>query len=94
MRTPIVLEPYEDSWPHDDPDADFRRVVAEYSRLDPLPTLTAPRAAECPRCESQDVAGLGPRRPRRAVRLALHERCNASGAMTDSGGMACVDSCH
>jgi hypothetical protein len=28
----IVLEPYEGSWPDDDPDAEFRRVVAEYSR--------------------------------------------------------------
>ncbi len=39
MNRAIVLEPYEASWPHDDPDAGFRRMVAEYSRLDPLPTL-------------------------------------------------------
>jgi uncharacterized protein DUF6027 len=35
----ILLEPYEGSWPPDDPDAGFRRMVAEYSRIDPLPTL-------------------------------------------------------
>lgn len=39
MPTTIVLEPYEGTWPEDDPDAEFRRIVAEYSRLDPLPTL-------------------------------------------------------
>jgi hypothetical protein len=35
----ILLEPYEGSWPPDDRDAGFRRLVAEYSRIDPLPTL-------------------------------------------------------
>lgn len=35
----IVLEPYEGTWPPDDPDAGFRRMVAEYSHQDPLPTL-------------------------------------------------------
>jgi len=35
----ILLEPYEGSWPPDDRDAGFRRMVAEYSRIDPLPTL-------------------------------------------------------
>lgn len=35
----ILLEPYEATWPPDDPDAGFRRLVAEYSRIDPLPTL-------------------------------------------------------
>jgi hypothetical protein len=39
MNRSIVLEPYEAPWPPDDPDAGFRRMVAEYSRLDPLPTL-------------------------------------------------------
>src|SRR5712691_7168579 len=39
MNGTIVLETYAASWPHDDPDAGFRRMVAEYSRLDPLPTL-------------------------------------------------------
>lgn len=39
MPTAIVLESYEGSWPPDDPDAGFRRMVAEYSRLDPVPTL-------------------------------------------------------
>ena len=34
----ILLEPYEGSWPPDR-DAGFRRMVAEYSRIDPLPTL-------------------------------------------------------
>lgn len=35
----ILLEPYEGSWPPDDPDAGFRRLVAEYSHIDPMPTL-------------------------------------------------------
>lgn len=35
----ITLEPYRGSWPPDDPDAGFRRLVAEYSAIDPLPTL-------------------------------------------------------
>lgn len=39
MTRSIVLEPYEGTWPPDDPDAGFRRVVAEYSRIDPMPTL-------------------------------------------------------
>jgi hypothetical protein len=37
----LVLERYAGSWPPDDPDANFRRLVAEYSRIDPLPTLEA-----------------------------------------------------
>jgi hypothetical protein len=39
MNRAIVLEPYEATWPRDDPDAGFRQMVAEYSHLDPLPTL-------------------------------------------------------
>jgi hypothetical protein len=39
VSSPIVLEPYDGTWPADDPDAGFRRMVAEYSRIDPLPTL-------------------------------------------------------
>jgi hypothetical protein len=35
----IALEPYEGTWPADDPDANFRSLVREYSRIDPLPTL-------------------------------------------------------
>jgi hypothetical protein len=35
----IVLEPYQATWSADDPDAGFRAMVAEYSHLDPLPTL-------------------------------------------------------
>src|SRR5262245_39265736 len=35
----IALEPYRGSWPADDPDAGFRQLVAEYSSIDPLPTL-------------------------------------------------------
>jgi hypothetical protein len=38
MRT-ITLEPYRGHWPPDDPDAAFRQLVAEYSAIDPLPTL-------------------------------------------------------
>jgi hypothetical protein len=39
MAEVIRLQPYEGTWPPDDPDAGFRRMVAEYSRIDPLPTL-------------------------------------------------------
>lgn len=39
MDTPLQLKPYEGRWPPDDPDAGFRQMVAEYSRLDPIPTL-------------------------------------------------------
>ena len=39
MPRAIVLEPYQATWAADDPDASFRRMVAEYSHLDPLPTL-------------------------------------------------------
>lgn len=35
----IPLEPYRGGWPPDDPDASFRRLVAEYSAIDPMPTL-------------------------------------------------------
>ncbi len=39
MPRAIVLEPYEATGPAQHRDAGFRRLVAEYSRLDPLPTL-------------------------------------------------------
>jgi len=39
MQRAVVLEPYQATWLADDPNADFRSKVAEYSRLDPLPTL-------------------------------------------------------
>jgi hypothetical protein len=39
MTRSIVLEPYEGTWAPNDPDAGFRRVVAEYSHIDPMPTL-------------------------------------------------------
>jgi hypothetical protein len=35
----ITLEPYCGHWPPDDPDAGFRQMVAEYSAIDPMPTL-------------------------------------------------------
>lgn len=38
-RRAIVLERYDGTWPQEDPDAGFRRMVFEYSRLDPLVTL-------------------------------------------------------
>jgi hypothetical protein len=41
MARTIALEAYEGTWPPDDPDAGFRRLVQEYSRIDPLPTLEA-----------------------------------------------------
>ena len=41
MRAPrtVTLEPYRGTWPSDDPDAGFRRLVADYSAIDPMPTL-------------------------------------------------------
>lgn len=39
MDDSIRLQSYEGEWPPEDPDAGFRRMVAEYSRIDPLPTL-------------------------------------------------------
>lgn len=33
------LHPYRDQWPEDDPHANFKAEVAQYSALDPLPTL-------------------------------------------------------
>jgi hypothetical protein len=35
----IVLERYVGPWDPDDPDANFKREVAEYTRADPLETL-------------------------------------------------------
>jgi hypothetical protein len=40
-RRLIELEAYRGQWPADDPDAGFRRMVAEYSAVDPMPTLEA-----------------------------------------------------
>ena len=37
----VTLEAYRGTWPPDDPDAGFRRLVAEYSAIDPMPTLEA-----------------------------------------------------
>ncbi len=39
MTSTITLEPYVASWTDDDPDAGFRTMVAEYSKLDGLATL-------------------------------------------------------
>lgn len=39
MTRVITLEPYDGAWTSDDPDAGFRRMVAEYSHIDPMPTL-------------------------------------------------------
>ncbi|MBI2866720.1 MAG: hypothetical protein HYX97_00120 [Chloroflexi bacterium] len=39
MTRQIRLEPYVGSWLPSDQNANFRREVAEYSRIDPLPTL-------------------------------------------------------
>ncbi|MBM3956851.1 MAG: hypothetical protein FJ313_02220 [Gemmatimonadetes bacterium] len=38
-RETVVLESYDGCWPDEDPDAGFRSMVREYSRLDPLATL-------------------------------------------------------
>ncbi len=35
----MQLEPYTGTWAPDDPDANFKAAVAEYTRLDPLPTF-------------------------------------------------------
>lgn len=39
MTRTITLEPYEGTWSPDDPDANFRQMVAEYSRIDAMTTL-------------------------------------------------------
>ncbi len=39
MARTITIKPYVATWPDDDPDAGFRALVAEYSRLDGLATL-------------------------------------------------------
>ena len=39
MTDTVTLQPYTSNWPDDDPDAGFRTMVAEYSRLDGLATL-------------------------------------------------------
>jgi len=43
MRAPrtVTLEPYRGTCPADDPDAGFRRMVADDSAIDPRPTLEA-----------------------------------------------------
>lgn len=35
----VTLELYRGQWPPEDPDAGFRQMVAEYSAIDPMPTL-------------------------------------------------------
>ena len=35
----LTLERYRGHWPPHDPDAGFRQMVAEYSAIDPMPTL-------------------------------------------------------
>jgi hypothetical protein len=35
----LNLYPYTDSWPNDDPHANFKAEVAAYTAADPLPTL-------------------------------------------------------
>ena len=39
MTHTITLEPYDATWPDDDPDAGFRSLVEQYSHLDGLATL-------------------------------------------------------
>jgi hypothetical protein len=38
-RQTVMLEAYRGQWPADDPDAGFRQLVAEYSAINPMPTL-------------------------------------------------------
>lgn len=35
----MELHPYQDNWTEDDPHANFKAEVAQYSQIDPLPTL-------------------------------------------------------
>src|SRR5882762_5089737 len=35
----MLLRPYRDTWPADDPHANFKSEVASYTTTDPLPTL-------------------------------------------------------
>ena len=35
----MTLRPYRDTWPADDPHANFKSEVALYTTTDPLPTL-------------------------------------------------------
>ncbi|HUH06815.1 MAG TPA: DUF6027 family protein [Egibacteraceae bacterium] len=35
----VLLEPFSGPWDDDDPDANFKREVAEYTRADPMPAL-------------------------------------------------------
>lgn len=35
----MELERFTGTWPDDDPDANFKREVAEYTRADPMPTV-------------------------------------------------------
>lgn len=39
MAYRLELEQYTGTWPDDDPDAGFRSMVAEFSGIDPIPTL-------------------------------------------------------
>lgn len=39
MGTSVELYPYRDHWDADDPHANFKAEVAQYSEIDPLPTL-------------------------------------------------------
>lgn len=40
MTKPTIrLEVFDTEWSEDDPDANFKREVAEYTRIDPLPTF-------------------------------------------------------
>ena len=39
MSYQLELEQYTGTWPDDDPDAGFRSMVAEFSGIDPMPTL-------------------------------------------------------
>lgn len=41
MSDVLTLERYSGPWTDDDPDANFKREVAEYTRADPLETLEA-----------------------------------------------------
>ena len=39
MAYRLELEQYTGTWPDDDPDAGFRSMAAEFSGIDPIPTL-------------------------------------------------------
>ena len=88
----MELQRYEGPWNDDDPDANFKAQVAEYSRNDPLPTLeTLSRNTGIPvgalaryilvrgAAEgSEALLALGPQTVRRMERIAAEAEADGS----------------